>query len=64
MEPNIYLMEKWMEEEEARLRQACRRHSSEGRHRGSTKRPALAPVLSWIGVKQQAKAGRGVEKGQ
>ncbi len=54
MEPNIYQMEKWLEEQELHLRKACR--SAAGRERGSTKRPALGPVLAWIGLKQTDKA--------
>ncbi len=54
MEPNIYQMEKWLEEQELHLREASR--SASGRARGSTKRPALGPVLAWIGLKQTNKA--------
>ena len=54
MEPNIYQMEKWLEEQELHLRKACR--SAAGRERGRTKRPALGPVLAWIGLKQTDKA--------
>ncbi|MDF2934886.1 MAG: hypothetical protein K0Q90_259 [Paenibacillaceae bacterium] len=55
MEPNIYQMEKWMAEEEGRLRDNCRwlltcKASS------SAKRPALGPVLIWFGLKRRTKA--------
>jgi hypothetical protein len=54
MEPNIDQMEKWLEDQELHLREACR--SAAGRERGSTKRPALGPVLAWLGWKQPEKA--------
>lgn len=57
MEPNIYQMEKWLEEQELHLREACRRNvCRDGRHNGSRKRPVLGPVLVWIGLKQPDKA--------
>lgn len=56
MEPNIYQMEKWLEEQELRLREACRRNAGlDGRKGGSRKRPARGPVLAWIGLKQPDK---------
>ncbi len=54
MEPNIYQMEKWLEDQERGLREICR-SAVNGDYR-STKRPALGPVLAWLGWKQPEKA--------
>lgn len=62
MEPNIYQMEKWVEEQELRLLDECSRPAS--RNRSSTKRPALGPVLTLLGMKQPEKACGMMEKGR
>ncbi|MNC50948.1 hypothetical protein D3C75_1002200 [compost metagenome] len=77
MEPNIYQMEKWMDEEERRLREACRSRGPEDGSRGSStkvsshitrhsskKRPALGPVLRGFRIGRSAKTCGETEKGR
>lgn len=58
MEPNIYQLEKWMEEEEHRLRQACRDSRGHGADRQrQTKKPAMLPALGLIWAKRSKGGG-------